>query len=615
MFSPTIWRYKHNRVYTIVGGNLGKSFMEKLELISIFFLLDKVFFIPSYQRGYRWEKRQVLDLLEDILEFQKKDKEKGEFYCLQPIVVTKKENLNWEVIDGQQRLTTLHIILSYLEDARKIMFNTTNKYSISYETREKSNYSSKIFLEEINNVSNIDNHNIDFYHISKAYLTIKEWFEKNQINKADFLNTLLKKDFRDKNDIANNIRFIWYEVETKDKNESKNIFTRINMGKIPLTNAELIKALFFINREQTEKEREKYQQKIAYEWDNIENSLQNNNFWFFLNKQHTTKPTKIEFIFDLIADKYKQQVSVEINKSIDNYYTFYIFNYLISENIKTKDELWDEIKTYFRTFEEWYNNNQYYHFIGYLIHIGKQIKDIIELANNKSKSEFKNALAELIKNDINKDFEYQDINEMIELSYQEHYNTVTKILLFFNVITTMNSRYTKFPFERYIDENWSLEHIHAQNSEELRTDKQRKQLLNDQKTFFENLSDNDILYKISEMLEKQLAEDDEFTELQNEIFKKYSDDINVHSINNLALLATDDNSALSNNIFPIKRDKIIKLDEKGSFIPICTKNVFLKYYTKDVTQSVKWTEKDRKAYLSEIANILKDFLPEYENEN
>lgn len=589
--------------------------MEKLELISIFFLLDKVFFIPSYQRGYRWEKRQVLDLLEDILEFQKKDKEKGEFYCLQPIVVTKKENLNWEVIDGQQRLTTLHIILSYLEDARKIMFNTTNKYSISYETREKSNYSSKIFLEEINNVSNIDNHNIDFYHISKAYLTIKEWFEKNQINKADFLNTLLKKDFRDKNDIANNIRFIWYEVETKDKNESKNIFTRINMGKIPLTNAELIKALFFINREQTEKEREKYQQKIAYEWDNIENSLQNNNFWFFLNKQHTTKPTKIEFIFDLIADKYKQQVSVEINKSIDNYYTFYIFNYLISENIKTKDELWDEIKTYFRTFEEWYNNNQYYHFIGYLIHIGKQIKDIIELANNKSKSEFKNALAELIKNDINKDFEYQDINEMIELSYQEHYNTVTKILLFFNVITTMNSRYTKFPFERYIDENWSLEHIHAQNSEELRTDKQRKQLLNDQKTFFENLSDNDILYKISEMLEKQLAEDDEFTELQNEIFKKYSDDINVHSINNLALLATDDNSALSNNIFPIKRDKIIKLDEKGSFIPICTKNVFLKYYTKDVTQSVKWTEKDRKAYLSEIANILKDFLPEYENEN
>lgn len=587
--------------------------MEKLELISIFVLLDKVFFIPSYQRGYRWEKRQVLDLLEDILEFQKKDKEKGEFYCLQPIVVTKNENVNWEVIDGQQRLTTLHIILSYLEDARKIMFNTTNKYSISYETREKSNYSSKIFLEEINNVSNINNHNIDFYHISKAYLTIKEWFEKNQINKADFLNILLKTDFRDKNDIANNIRFIWYEVETKDENESKNIFTRINMGKIPLTNAELIKALFFINREQTEKE--KYQQKIAYEWDNIENSLQNNNFWFFLNKQHTTKPTKIEFIFDLIADKYKQQVSVEINKSIDNYYTFYIFNYLINENIKTKDELWDEIKTYFRTFEEWYNNNQYYHFIGYLIHIGKQIKDIIELANNKSKSEFKNSLAELIKNDINKDFEYQDINGMIELSYQEHYNTVTKILLFFNVITTMNSRYTKFPFERYIDENWSLEHIHAQNSEELRTDKQRKQLLNEQKTFFENLSDNDILYKISEMLEKQLAEDEEFTELQNEIFKKYSDDINVHSINNLALLATDDNSALSNNIFPIKRDKIIKLDEKGSFIPICTKNVFLKYYTKDVTQSVKWTEKDRNAYFNEITNILKDFLPEYENEN
>lgn len=588
--------------------------MENLELISIFELLTKDFFIPSYQRGYRWKKRQVLDLLEDILEFQKKDKEKGEFYCLQPIVVTRT-NDSWEVIDGQQRLTTLYIILSYLEDARKIMFNTTNKHSISYETRENSDYSSKIFLEKINNISNLNNDNIDFYHISNAYLIIKEWFEKNQINKADFLNTLLKIDIRDNKDKANNVKFIWYEVETKDKNEAKNIFTRINMGKIPLTNAELIKALFFINGEQTIKEREKYQQKIAYEWDNIENSLQNNNFWFFLNKGHTVRPTKIEFIFDLIADKHKKQVSIEINKSIDNYYTFYIFNYLINENKKTKDELWDEIKTYFRTFEEWYNNNEYYHLIGYLIHIEKQIKDILVLANNKSKSEFKNALIELIKNDLRKDFEYHNFNGLTELSYPEHNKTITNILLLFNLITTMNSRYSKFPFGRYINENWSLEHIHAQNSEELRTDNQRKQLLNEQKLFFENINDNEILKKINETLEKQLIEYDEFTELQNEIFEKYSDDINVHSINNLALLATDDNSALSNNIFPIKRDRIIELDEKGSFIPICTKNVFLKYYTKDVTQSVKWTEKDRKAYLNEITNVLKDFLPEYENEN
>jgi len=557
----------------------------------------------------------VLDLLEDILEFQKKDKEKGEFYCLQPIVVTKKDGI-WEVIDGQQRLTTLFLILVYLEDILKEDHYINKIFSLMYETRQDS----WGFLKKIKSIKEENIDNADFYNISKAYLIIKKWFEDNIRNKKTtkrkFLEILIDKDIDGtKKDVANNVRFIWYEVQTNGDEEAKSIFTRINMGKIPLTNAELIKALFFINGNQKEKEREKHQQKIAYEWDNIENTIQSKNFWFFLNKYHSTKPTKIEFIFDLIANKYQKQVYIEINRSIDNYYTFYIFNYLINENIKTKDELWDEIKSYFRTFEEWYNNNQYYHLIGYLNHIGKHIENIKELANNKSKSEFKNTLMELIKNDFNKDFVNQNINELIELSYQDHYDTVTKILLLFNVITTMHSRYTRFPFERYIDEKWSLEHIHAQNSEELRTDKQRKQHLNEQKIFFENINDKDILDIINKMLEKPDVEYDEFIELQNEIFEKYSDDINVHSIDNLALLAIDDNSTLNNNIFPIKRDKIIELDERGSFIPICTKNVFLKYYTKDVTQSVKWTEKDRKAYLNEIKSNLKDFLPEYENAN
>jgi hypothetical protein len=83
----------------------------------------------------------------------------------------------------------------------------------------------------------------------------------------------------------------------------------------------------------------------------------------------------------------------------------------------------------------------------------------------------------------------------------------------------------------------------------------------------------------------------------------------------MALLSTEDNSALNNNIFPIKRDKIIELDEKGSFIPICTKNVFLKYYSKDVTQNSEWTKKDRDAYLKEIKRKLKEFLPDDERAN
>jgi len=589
--------------------------MDELKLIPVDNLLDKNFFIPSYQRGYRWNEREVTDLLEDILEFQNKDKEKGEFYCLQPIVVSEKENKSWEVIDGQQRLTTLYILLSYLEEARKIMFSSFEKFSISYETREKEDYSSKKFLEEILNIEEENNKNIDFYHISKAYLTIKKWFEEMNINKADFLNTLLKVDYKDDKDMANNIRFIWYNVKTQSEDEAKNIFTRINMGKILLTNAELIKALFFIESSQTNKEREKHQQKLAYEWDNIENTLQNKNFWFFLNKSNKSKPTKIEFIFDLIANKYRDEVSIKINKSVDNYYTFYIFNSLINNKIKSKGELWEEIKIYFRTFEEWYNNNEYYHLIGYLIHIGNDVEQIKVLSSNISKSEFKRKLIELISNDIKKKFEREKIKEIIELSYQDNSKLIGEILLLFNVISTMNSKFTKFPFERYIEENWSLEHIHAQNSEDLKTEQQRRLLLEEQKGYYQNINEKEILLKINNLLNEDKIENDFFVNLQEEIFSKYTDkeSINIHSINNMALLSIGDNSALNNNIFPIKRDKIIELDEKGSFIPICTKNVFLKYYSKDVTQNSEWTKKDRASYLTEIKTKLNEFLPDDEN--
>ena len=59
--------------------------------------LNNHFFIPYYQRGYRWTDKEVTDLLKDIYEFQsKRNKEEGEFYCLQPIVVINKNGI-WEV--------------------------------------------------------------------------------------------------------------------------------------------------------------------------------------------------------------------------------------------------------------------------------------------------------------------------------------------------------------------------------------------------------------------------------------------------------------------------------------------------------------------------------------
>ena len=87
-----------------------------LELKTINELNQFCFFIPSYQRGYKWTNKEVEDLLNDIDEFKPKqidDSDDKTWYCLQPIVVKKRES-DFEVIDGQQRLTTIFLILNYL---------------------------------------------------------------------------------------------------------------------------------------------------------------------------------------------------------------------------------------------------------------------------------------------------------------------------------------------------------------------------------------------------------------------------------------------------------------------------------------------------------------------
>ncbi len=600
----------------------------EIELKSISELLGKQFYIPSYQRGYRWEEQQIIDLLNDILEFQKKSKkDEGEFYCLQPLIVRHKVNEVWEVVDGQQRLTTIYILLSYLKEAIKLLKLGSNLFSIEYETREKENYSSKEFLINITSITAIDKTNIDFYRMSDAFLIIKKWFDENEanINVGDFCNGLLKTNYQEISaendevqiiDKANNIRFIWYPINTNNDSEEKpNVtFAKYNQGKIDLTNAELIKAIFYLTNR--DKDKKKHQIKIGYEWDDIENTLRMPDFWRFIN------PSKfymnhIEFIFDLVATKYEGKIPFKIKKD-DRLRAFYIFNELITKNIKiyedskfnnTRDFLWDEIKTYYRTFVEWYsskdeeNKYTYFHLIGFLLQIGgaeNSIEKIKELAETNSKSQFIEKLKEKIKSH----FGEVDFNE---IDYDDNYDKAKKILLLFNVISTMNGGFNKFSFDRI--SSWSIEHIHAQQSEEITNEKDKRQLLNEQKTDSFICNQEGLLNEVTELLAMSEIDQIQFASLQQKIFDLSSDSgSTIHSIKNLALLTPSDNSSLNNAPFHRKRDKIKELDEKGSFIPICTKNVFLKYYSKNVEQNVKWDKKDMDAYLEEMKTILNDYL-------
>ena len=171
----------------------------------------------------------------------------------------------------------------------------------------------------------------------------------------------------------------------------------------------------------------------------------------------------------------------------------------------------------------------------------------------------------------------------------------------------MNGGFNKFSFDRI--SSWSLEHIHAQQSEEIINEKDKRQLLEEQRDDSFICKQEELSKEIIALLAMSEIDQTRFANLQKEVFDLSSDaGSTIHSIKNLALLTLSDNSSLNNSPFHRKRDKIKKLDEKGSFIPICTKNVFLKYYSKNVEQNVKWDKKDMEAYLSEMKNTLIDYI-------
>ena len=361
----------------------------KIKETAVAELLGMNFFIPGYQRGYRWAEQQVNDLLNDINDFEPKN---NSWYCLQPLVVKRlKEDTfkrikeeaasldevksllkgRWEVIDGQQRLTTIYLILSYLEKDTKKAESAEQKktYSIEYETREDS----KEFLEKISGKNEDEaQSNIDFFYMHKAYESIKKFFDEKK-NQEHF-----QEGFKDK--LLNNVKFIWYEI---DEGENPvTVFTRLNMGKIPLTNAELIKALF-LNRsnfgagEGKNETLRLRQQEIASEWDNIEYTLQNDEFWLFLNQPGDKRPTRIDFIFDLICEQDALEVGKE-NTGTDEYHTFrYFYNYFKTENPDIVF-CWKTVKKYFQIFQEWYNDLELYHYVGYLIEQGETVDSLVK---------------------------------------------------------------------------------------------------------------------------------------------------------------------------------------------------------------------------------------------
>lgn len=606
----------------------------KIDLLSIKDLKDYSFFIPRYQRGYRWDSTQVKDLIEDIQEFI--DKEKKGIYCVQPLVVQQRmvnengRNKVWEVIDGQQRLTTISIILQVIDKQKP--------YTITYEVlSDEQGHRNKV--NDICPLSELDGKSdINLHHMIQCRDVVSDWFDGvNDIIKDKFVSTLNDR-----------VKFIWYENE----NESPiKIFTRLNIGRIALTNSELIKALF-LNRDNFCGSVTAQQLAIAQQWDNIETALQNDEFWLFFNRDYKSydKPTRIDYLFDYLCDQ-KMITGYDdiIPEERDEYRTFRYF-YQIYQSDEKKEvrsflNVWDQVRDLFGILNEWYSDIKLYHYVGYVVFCNSvSLSTLIEKWNIYDKVSFVNEFLFGVINQISlakcKDLKrVYPINRKTESRPLLLLHNIQKIVNQ-NRLMLANEKYSmaafyKFPFHLMIKENWNVEHIDSSTENNLDGKSQESYILATYSCLSGEQQKDKVLQEllISFFEGDDTVKEDSFRQIMSKMENALgwrdsgNNDNWKNTVWNYTLLDETTNKSYKNAIFPVKRLHIIGKENgilrqlhwdkeihqvvvdkpkqaKSAFVPLVTKEVFQKTYSIQLGNLSRWDDNDAEAYLHDIEEVL-----------
>lgn len=584
---------------------------------------QETFIIPDYQRGYRWEAEiHVSALLNDVLDFMNMSRSTDDRYCLQPIVVSRSavSKKAWEVIDGQQRLTTIYLLLKALD---------LDTFNLEFETRTLTND----FLKKLINENGADHSRPDFHFMSDAWIKINNWIGEHKKQKLKYAATLLE-----------NVHVIWYDIESADRETNIDVFNRLNIGKIALTDAELVKALILskIKGLYSGQELSLRQSEISNEWHRMEIELQKPRKWEFLTANtQSDYESHLDLIFNLLAE----------NDESRNYSTYLWFEKQVlsvgnTPALQAREalRLWQSIRHAFACVNSWFGDATpdtaptIYHYVGYLLAARKsKLRELYVDSMSNGKSMFTQKLR-------NRILEYVNQINLNDLNYEEsNHSDIKNILLLFNVLTCENIAdgiYNRFPFDRYNSiekerkgsSGWSLEHIFAQKSQDpMKNPKAVKGWIHETLTAIENIDvvtrtvqvqdDEDVphveeesisLVSMKERLREIEAipdkniDIDEFNDIKNKINDLFGT-VPMHDLSNLALLSTTDNSALNNSIFPVKRNLIIELEKKGRFIPPCTRNAFLKFYSPADSQPFYWGRDDQTAYFNAIIEVINSF--------
>jgi len=554
-------------------------------------LVGKNFFIPSYQRGYRWDANQVEALLNDLAEFEAANDAK-KFYCLQPLVVVKRdaECEEWEVVDGQQRLTTIYLILKQVSPAQEPPFH------IRYERHPESKDGLHGLLQSAAAGSPARGFAApDIHFIKEADKVIRTWLDKHNVGK---LSVLTNRD-------GACAKFIWYEVEQGP--EAIRAFTRLNAGKIRLKDSELIRALFLKTKALDQDTR----QLIALRWDQMERHLQDPEFWSFLTQKDEKADNRIELLFQWIAQQ-KEWPATKDREIFD----------CICEKLKSdieRKKLWQEVENVFGTLEEWFEDNNLFHLIGFLVEQGEPVSSLLNDAVTLGKKEFMQHL----KKNIRKHVLCSDVSRDglgIYLKGLEYGDPKIKALLLCLNLATLEADQTgtvRFSFQGYKKVDWDIEHIRATASREPQSMAELHAALEVISDYWKRVppaTDKPLLQDL-EKVRAALEEKSEDQELLFQLYIRLRERMEGtrklganNGLMNLTLLDAGTNRGYGNCPFAVKRRWVLELDQQAKYLLPCTRNVFTKSYSQAPNYLLDWAPEDATDYLSVITSTLGRFF-------
>lgn len=574
--------------------------------------------IPEYQRGYKWNADNVVALLDDLLAFQKSSPTNS-FYCLQNITIVPDGD-HYNVVDGQQRLTTLYILLSFLKKQGAFDGDIFRPECLRYSVRmaTASLLTNNIATGTIwdTEITPDNAKNKDAWYILDVAKAISVWFGVH------------KQDSLDVNIVLDHLKLI---VNKMEEGNETSIFAGLNGGKVDLDGADLVRAELI-----TRAAREKYKnidpQKVGEFRAHIGLELDDLGRWwgepnhktFFsqlLPEIKTGKEFKDAYPINLLYRLYYAAYKID-----GEAFEFKFFEHGRDLNGKPDDdhwELYDSMMKMHAVLKEWYNDPMIYHWLGYLFFNFKSYKQVdfasiwkLWQIDSEDRSIFIEHLRDLVRSLVvraDSDETYANAAARLIGSIQDlkhdwyHDEFLDEILILSEILWLEKNQYQNRLLPKYLRQyKEQREHIRSchpnakEGSEVTDVETWRNFIL---KVYDEKDPLGAELIRIIDAHNSNTLSSEQIQALNNKM-NEYAQ----NSIGNLVLLDSHVNESYGNAKFQEKIQRIIKeFMSAERYIRPYTLNVFLKKIG-DQDFEWRWTKANIRENVDLIVSNMSNFL-------